>query len=477
MIPHLPRFAAVAALVLSAGGAVARDAPPAEARPDMLIYIADDHSRRDCSLYDGGLVETPHLEALAADGMRFTHAFVASPTCAPSRAALLTGLMPARNGAEENHSRPRESVLKLPAVLHELGYEVAAFGKVAHGKESGASGFDHVRTGSSPEALRRHLTAYLEGRTPGRPLCVFVGISHPHVLWPEETTFDPAAVALPPTWIDTPLTRRQRARYLQEVKELDAFLGELRALAAAHLRPDPLVAYTSDHGAQFPFGKFTLYDDGIRVPLVVSWPRRVAAGATSEALVSWVDLLPTLIELAGGGPPAGLDGYSFADALLGKADVLGAEDVHRAEIFATHSGDRQYNVYPTRAVRTRRWKYIRNLHPEYAFTTHIDLFVRPGAGIYWLDWLDRAETDPAAAATVRRYHARPAEELYDVSADPSELTNLADDPRYEEVRADLDLRLSAWMKRQGDAGTVFDTPHLLSDPSTWPPGRFAPPAP
>ena len=447
--------------------------PATAAPPDILIYIADDHSARDSTVYGGTDIPTPHLERLAADGMTFTRAFVASPACAPSRAALLTGLMPARNGAEENHSRPRDDIRKLPAYLQELGYEVAAFGKVGHGKGAGERyGFDVADGAKDLAPLRRNVTEYLERRgrdeeRRDRPLCLFVGISHPHVLWPEETAFDPADMHLPPTWVDTPVTRRQRARYAQEVKELDGFLGELRTLAAAHLRPDALFAYTSDHGAQFPFGKWTLYDEGIRVPLVVAWPGHVAPGSTADAFVSWVDLLPTLVELAGGTPPRDLDGYSFADVLRGDADV------HRAEVFATHSGDRDKNVYPSRAVRTADWKYIRNLHPEYAFTSHIDLLVRPDAGVYWLSWLERAKTDPRAAAVVRRYHARPAEELYRVTEDTREQANLADDPRYADVKADLSLRLSAWMKRQRDAGTVFRDPYLLDEPQTWRAGKFA----
>ncbi|MEM9700875.1 MAG: sulfatase [Planctomycetota bacterium] len=474
--------------------------------PDMLIYLADDHSRRDCSVYQGGLVKTPHLEALAADGMTFANAFVASPTCAPSRAALLTGLFPARNGAEENHSQPREDVLKLPTVLKSLGYEVAAFGKVGHGRKPVDYGWDVMNPQMHLPKLRENVTKYVENRTSDKPLCLFVGISNPHVPWPEETSFDPATVKLPATFLDTPATRRQRARYLEEVKELDAFLGELRGLADAHLRSNPLIAYSSDHGAQWPFGKFTLYDDGVRVPLIVSWPGHVEAGLTSEALVSWVDLLPTLIDVAGGETPDGLDGYSFAGVLTRPATfeeysarlhpnrplptthvnygedpgvIVDWDDVHRAEIFTTHSGDREMNVYPMRSVRTGRWKYIRNLHPEYAFTTHLDLLVREDSGVYWLEWVERAKTDPVAAAVVGRYHRRPAEELYDLSKDPMERNNLLADPDpdfdgslYRAVRGDLSARLNAWMKKQGDQQTVFNKPRRLIDPASWAPGSM-----
>lgn len=444
-------------------GSVAAD----PSSPNMLIYLADDHSVRDSSLYGATDIETPNMERLAADGMTFQAAFVASPACAPSRAALLTGLMPARNGAEANHTYPHGELKKLPAYLQELGYEVAAFGKVAHGRSASQYGFDHISPGSDIEPLRNNVRDYLSTRTSQQPLCLFVGTSNPHVLWPTETSFDPGQLDLPPTFVDTPITRRQRARYYQEVKELDELLGDLREMAAEHLGEDALFAYSSDHGAQWPFGKWTLYDDGIRVPLIVAQPGRIEPGSSTDALVSWVDLLPTLVELAGGQPPRDLDGFSFADVLYGTAKT------HRAEIFATHTGDGDKNIYPSRGVRTGRWKYIRNLHPGYAFTTHIDFLIRPDAGIYWTSWVELGGTDPNAKAIVDRYHRRPAEELYYLPSDPNELNNVADDPANAPVLADLRLRLDAWMKRQGDQQTVHHKPYLLSEPETWPVGKFA----
>ena len=452
--------------MMSSGGAAA--VADAARLPDILIYLADDHSRRDCSPYGSREIRTPQLDALAGDGLLFDSAFVASPACAPSRAALLTGLMPSRNGAEENHSQPRPEIKKLPAYLQELGYEVAAFGKVAHGGSVKNYGFDVFKSGSNPEPLRRNVTEFLSGRQSDKPLCLFVGISHPHVLWPKETTVDPYSLELPPTFVDTPITRTQRARYFQEVVELDGFLGELRQLASHYMDANLITAYSSDHGAQFPFSKWTLYDEGIRVPLIIAWPGHITPGSTTDAMVSWVDVLPTLVSIAGGQPPGGLDGYSFADVLRDPGQT------HRAEIYATHSGDKHINVYPSRCIRTGQYKYIRNLHPEFVFTTHIDLLIRPDAGIYWMSWLDRADNDPRAAAIVQRYHRRPAEELYRVGPDPYEQNNLADDPSLTDVKADLSVRLEAWMKQQGDGQTVFHPPYSFDQPEAWRPGRFAP---
>ena len=174
-----------------------------------------------------------------------------------------------------------------------------------------------------------------------------MGTSNPHVAWTAKTTFDPATVELPPHHLDTPATRTHRAAYYQEIKELDAYLGRLRGITRQHLGENTLFVHTSDHGSQWPFGKWNLYDYGIRVPFIAAWPGKIPQATTSDAMVSWVDLLPTLIDVSGGKIPGGLDGRSFAKVLLGETDS------HRKLIFATHTGDGNKNIYPIRSVAAR----------------------------------------------------------------------------------------------------------------------------
>jgi arylsulfatase A-like enzyme len=163
-------------------------------------------------------------------------------------------------------------------------------------------------------------------------------------------------------------------------------------------------------------------------------------------MASLADLLPTFVEAAGGTPPADIDGRSFAGVLRGtKKD-------HRDRVFTTHSRDGKMNVYPIRSARSRDWKYIRNLNPGAEHTTHIDKAQPPSGRPYWLSWEERAKTDAAAAAVVERYHHRPAEELYDLRADPHEQRNLAADPAHAAALAGLRADLDAWMKSQGDEG-------------------------
>ncbi|MBL9199999.1 MAG: sulfatase [Opitutaceae bacterium] len=451
------------ALLLLAGGfplcpAVAAQSSP---RPNIVVFIADDHSQLDSQAYGSAEVRTPQMARLAADGLKFTQAFVASPSCGPSRTALLTGLWSARNGAEPNHKPKHPHVASLPPVLRSLGYETAAIGKVAHGAYARDHGFNYVEGPNQGFSETAAVAKFLAARDATKPLCLFVGTRHPHTVWSADRTYDPAAVKIPATHVDTAVTREERASYLTDVTKADTLLGDVRELVREKLSADTLFIYTADHGAAWPFSKWTLYDAGIRVPLIMAWPGRLRPGTVSDAMVCWPDLLPTFIELAGGTVPAGIDGRSFAGI------IRGTETAHRDRVFATHSGDGDFNVYPIRAVRTPGWKYIRNLHPEFQHHTHISRSSGPSGLVYWKTWLAAAERDPAAAATVRRYTTRPAEELYDLAADPHELRNLAANPkqssRLAEMRADLD----AWMKQQGDAQTVFGQPLLRGEPVTF----------
>lgn len=433
------------------------------AAPNIVVFIADDLSWADCSPYGGNEVPTPNMARFAKDGITLTHAFVASPSCAPSRAALLTGLDPMRNGAMLNHSRPRADVKKWPAYFKELGYEVVAFGKVAHYVQVTEYGFDHA------SHFRYHeddcveaAVKWLADRKPGKPLCLMVGTNWPHVPWPKQSPVDPATLKLPSTLVDTKETRQARARYLAAVANADRDLGLVYDAVGKHLGNDMLFLFSSDHGSQFPFGKWNAYDAGVRTPLIAAWPGHIKPGTKSGAMVSWIDILPTCIETAGGKPPEGLSGKSFLDVLLGE------KNSHRDKVFITHSADGNMNRYPLRAVRTRDWKYIRNLDPAAQHHTHVDLGKAGTDGRdYWDSWVKKS--DPTAAAIVRRYHTRPAEELYDLAADPWELNNLADDPKCGDRLKALRAELDAWMKDQGDKGLA--TERALPDPQAKSKGR------
>lgn len=460
-------LAALYLLVLSASSWQNSTVLADSSRPDIVVYLADDLSTRDLQVYGGTDIATPGINDLASEGMTFELAFVASPSCAPSRAALLTGLMPARNGAEENHTQPRDVVLRLPTILNELGYQTAAFGKVAHSKSAPDYGFEVIENASNIPEVRKNVETFLNKRIDERPLALFVGVSNPHVPWPFESSVDPSEIDLPSKLLDTPQTRVQRSRYLQEVKDLDAYLSELRDVTRKHLSDDTLFVFSSDHGAQFPFGKWTLYDEGINVPLIIARPRLIEPGSRTNAMVSWIDLLPTLIEVAGGETPADLDGRSFAPVMRGDSAA------HRDRIFTTHSGDRKMNVYLSRSVRTSQHKFIHNLHPDFAFTTHIDLLLRDTSGDYFKEWTALSDSDAKAARAVAMHHGRPEFELFDIQSDPEEQINLAGQADHAEVLLQLQRVLADWIEDQGDELTVFHDPLMLSEPETWVPRKYS----
>lgn len=428
----------------------------AQAMPHIVMFLTDDLGGDDTTIYGSTSVRTPNLERLADMGMTFDNAFVASPACAPSRAALLTGLMPARNGAEANHTYPREGTRYLTEAINDMGYQIAGFGKVAHGNEKPEYGFGFY---SRPRVgLAANVKAYFEQRESESPLFLVVGDRRPHVPWTEDNIYNPEEASLPPYFIDTPETREHRARYFSDITGLDAEFGKIMSLASENLGDDIVFVFSSDHGGQWPFGKWNLYDAGIRVPLVIAWKGNIAAGTRTHAMVSWIDLLPTLIDLAGGDVPEGIDGRSFANVLTESARE------HRNEIFTTHSGDGVFNVYPIRSIRTKRFKYILNLLPEHLHTNHSDINRKEWAGAYWDSWDTVAATNPGAAAIVKRYFERPSEELYDVEADALEQDNLIASPEHSEIAKGLRERLESWMDEQGDQRTVFNEPYPASGP-------------
>jgi arylsulfatase A-like enzyme len=432
-------------------------------KPNVVLFLADDHGYFDSPVYGSKVVRTPNMESMAAAGKVCTGVFSGSPTCVPSRSILMSGLLPARNGALPNHSGLSPGIPTLPTFLKAAGYEVFHFGK-SHFQP--AANFrdwtpvpSEIKGGPlnadlDTEAVDRWMAQRAATKT-SAPLCLIVCSHSPHVYWRANAGYDPRRVELPPTFVDTPETRSERARYYSDVTFADQQLGEVRASCRKHLSKDTLFIYTSDNGAQWPFAKWSLYDAGIHMPFIAEWPGVISPGSRSGALVSFCDFLPTILEIAGGQPPPDIDGRSFANVLLGKAAA------HRSEIYAAHSGDGDFNVFPTRCVRTAKYKYILNLHPEFKYTTHIDVAGPNDGRIYFDSWVAKAKTDPGAERIVKRYHEHPADELYDIVADPHETKNLAGEAAHAATVRELRAIVHAWMISLGDEGKLFGNPRLL----------------
>jgi len=445
-------------------------------KPNFVITIADDHGVHHSSVYGASEIQTPNLEQMAKDGIRFDNAYVASPACAPSRAALFTGRMPYNNGIVGNHEfNLKPGVTSLLPVLLEQGYEVVFHGKVGHSgrKHFGQyvpKGVKILGGGGLQQTMTLDQVAtFLESRpTDAPPLALFLGWTDTHTAWPpkEDARIAPKDVVIPPKIFDTPEARVEMSRYVEGAEDIDRRVGQTRELIAKHLElNNTMLVYTSDHGMPWPFAKWSLYETGIRTPLIAVWPGKIKPDSTTDAMVSWIDLVPTMIELAGGTSPEGIDGRSFARVLRGETNQ------HRDVIYATHKGDKEKNVYPIRSVRVGKWKYIRNLHPEFAYTTHTDVWAKEDpriknhwahAGRHWQSYLDAAKTDPDAAAFLHNYHSNPAEELYDLENDPFEKHNLATSPEQAEKLAELRELIDNRMKKVKDDQSLSGPPQLLN---------------
>ena len=421
-------------------------------RPDIVMFIADDMSIKDSSAYGNTEIPGPNMAALAKEGLTFDLAFATSPTCAPSRAALLSGCYNLRNGVMWNQQKAKPDMKKWPAYFHELGYEVVAIGKVSHYGHVTTYGFDYAGFYNYHQDICiEKAVEWIAARKSEKPLCLLVGTNFPHVPWPKKGMLTPEGVTLPARNADTPETRQARTHYVAAVSRADSDLGMVREAVRKHLPADTLFVFSADQGAQWPFAKWNLYEAGLHVPLIVVWPGHVTAGRRTNAMVSWLDILPTLLQAAGADPKTaapGIDGRSFLDVVLGKSET------HRDRVFGTHSGDGDINFYPSRSVRLGSWKYIRNLDSTLEFHTHIDL--RPQDTNYWPSWVEHARTDATIAELIREYHHRPPEELYDLSKDPDELKNLAGDPNHAADLSRLRAALDEWMKSNHDQGIASD---------------------
>ncbi len=432
-----------------------------QGRPNIVLFVADDLGANDIGPYGNKVVRTPNLDKLAKQSLQFSCAFASSPTCAPSRASIYTGQMPFRHGAHANHTGVREGVRTLPVYMQPLGYRVALAGKLSIGPMS-AYPFELIHHSNVPEPghekqgvlwtdLNMEPVDRWLGEASGRkdPFVLFVNDHSPHVIWPENPAYDPAKLDVPLKHIDTDDTRKSRARYYTDISKMDGNVGKLlESLEKYGLSDNTIVIFTCDQGPQWAFGKWNLYDYGIRVPLLIRWPGVIQGGKKTDALVSLADLLPTAVEAAGGtapNEPQEIDGRSLIALLKGKVKQ------HRDEVFASHTGDGKINQAPMRMIRTSRYKYILNLAPEIPYTTHIDLAKdHDGGRQYWPSWVVRSFETEQAAWVMWRYHNRPAEELYDVQADPDETCNLAADPQYGALIETFRTQMAAWRQQQGD---------------------------
>ena len=421
-------------------------------KPNIIFFLADDLATYELGCYGGRNVPTPNIDRLASQGMRFTQAFASEAMCVPIRSSLYTGLFPARHGACRNHAAVKPETQSVPHYLEPLGYRVGLTGKVhvrpkTAFKFESVSGFEPKCTAPTADYNVAGIREFMK-RDPQQPFCLFVCSTLPHAPWTvgDASQFPPDKLKLPPTWLDTADTRAAFSKYCAEIAALDKQVGEVLKVAG----DDTLVFFGGEQGSQFPGAKWTLFAPGVTSAMIIRWPGRIKAGTVADAIVQYEDVLPTMIEAAGGTPPATLDGRSFLPVLMG------AKTTHRDYAFGIHNNVPEGRPYPIRSIRSRQYKLLLNLTPdaEYHEKHMMDIDLEN----YWNSWVEAAKRDARSASLMNRFLKRPAVELYDVAADPWELTNLAARPDLAGVRRELEDKLRAWMKEQGDTGAALDLP-------------------
>ena len=429
---------------------------------NVVLLIADDLGFQ-LGCYGDKKIRTPNIDALAKNGVRFTHAFAAVSSCSPSRATIYTGLHTHTNGqyglAHGVHNfYTRTNVRSLPGLLKANGYRSGIVGKI-HVQPRSVYPFDvemvenlagNRNVAAMAEQARQFIRACGD-----KPFALVVGFADPHRAakgfandksYPgvEKDHYDAADVNVPYFLSDKDDVRRDLADYYQSIGRLDRGVGfVLDALKATKHADDTLVLFLSDNGPPFPGAKTTLYDPGIHLPLIVSSPAQKRRGGVNNAMVGWIDVLPTILDWTGTKAPTVLAGRSVLP-ILDEENPQGWDTV-----FASHQCHEVTMYYPMRMLRTRTHKYIRNIAYKLDYPLAADIYDSPT----WRGILQRGAT-MMGDRRVESYLHRPLEELYDLKRDPHELKNVATDPSYADALKDLRERLKKWQTATRDPWLV-----------------------
>ncbi len=399
--------------------------------PNVIVFVADDAGWRDFGAYGHDTIRTPAIDRLASEGWTAENAFLTSPQCSPSRISILSGKYPHQTGTEDLHvALPRGERL-LPFYLRGGGYFTGNMQKQHYGPH-GAAQFDWYEDSLD-------IAAFLEAAGE-RPFFLWVGFRDPHRAYGDApNVHSPDDVVVPREHVDTPETRADHVQYYDEIARLDSEIGRMvAALDARGLRDETYVIFISDNGAPMPRAKGTLYDAGIKTPMIVTGPG-VPAGARYRPLVSVIDLAPTVLDWAGVAKPGDMIGNSIAAAI---ADPARPGRVHVFSQRDWHNIDEHM-----RSVRTDRYKLIWNNYVEHPHGTPADITISPT----WQDLRRRRDAGRLDAVQSLLFEVpHPRVEFYDVQADPNEYDNLAGVPEYRRDIQKLMSALEAWIVETGD---------------------------
>ncbi|MGB3798853.1 MAG: sulfatase [Lewinella sp.] len=410
--------------------------------PNIVLIVADDHGKDALGCYGNPVIRTPHLDALAAEGIRYDRAFCTTSSCSASRSVILSGLHNHRNGQfghshDVHHFLSYDTVRSLPVLLEEQGYRTARVGKYHLAPES-VYRFQTVLPGNprSPVEMADAAFPLMEGDS--SPFFLYYCVADPHrsgvfaddlphapdrfgnrpAGYPgiTEVTYTPEEVLVPDYLTDTPATRAELAQYYQAVTRLDQGVGRIvENLKRAGQYDNTLIIYISDNGAAFPGAKTTLYEPGMQLPCIVKLPGSREASVSDE-MVSWTDLVPTALDAAG----VAVD----TDRFDGRS-MLAEGPPPDSLIYASHTFHEITMYYPIRVARGQRYKLLVNFAHQLPYPFASDLY----ESATWQSILSEGR-DSLGEKSINNFLYRPRFELYDVLEDPQEAENLADDPRY-----------------------------------------------
>lgn len=435
-------LAAFASLILSAQNKV---------KPNLVLFMADDCSYFDLGCYGSVDSKTPNIDKFAKQGVQFTHAYQAAPMCSPTRHNLLTGIWPVKTGAYPNHTFAKEGTISIVQQLKPAGYQVALIGK-SHVQPASVFPWDlYAPLTKSNDINFAAVDSFINVcNKNSQPFCLFVMSNQPHTPWNKGNPemFNPEKLQLPPYYVDIPETRNNLCRYLAEINYMDSEFGTLLGkLDKYKIADKSVVVYLSEQGNSLPFAKWTCYDAGVHSACLVRWPGVIQPKSTSGAMVEYVDVVPTFLEIAGIEPSSQLDGQSILPVLTGKTQE------HKQYTFSLQTTRGIYNgseYYGIRSVADKKYRYIVNLTPEATFrNTEI-------AKPFFKHWQEKGETNAYAKWITEKFQHRPAIELYDMEIDKYCMENIAEKPENKSVVERMDKVLKEWMASCGDEGQATE---------------------
>lgn len=432
--------ASTAGLLASAGSA------QGAGKRNVILFVTDDQGMRHAGCYGADWLRTPGFDRVAENGVRMNNAFCTTPSCSASRSVILTGMHNHANGQyghqhSYNHFASFDDIESLPVSMSKAGYRTLSAGKYHVAPES-TYAFDQRLGGTSPQEMAEKCRGFI-GAEDEKPFFLYFCTSEPHRPFKREgsTPVSPDNVEVPDYLPDIPECREELAQYAMSLERADKGLATLlQTLVETGHWDDTLVIAISDNGIAFPGAKTVLYEPGVNLPCAIRNPFGDARNTECNALVTWADLAPTILDFAGVSfRPKRFHGRSFLGAIE-EEDPEGWD-----EVYLSHTFHEITMYYPVRVVRERRYKLLWNIAHALPFPFASDL----QACSTWQATLREGRTH-YGKRTVDAYLHRDRFELYDLENDPDELHNLAGDPAHAETLARMQAKLKAFQERTKD---------------------------